>query len=343
MRSEDEAPPPAPQRPEPLSVAGAVFPGVLLHGSGSWLMGDAEVARCLMLTEGVGVGMLFGSMTGIALTGASRVIVGPLAASSVLGAGLFGVTWLADIYHVSVPLEYRGSFRKPPTTESFLGYVGVAHPQFSMGHLVEHGAALRFERLRLSYLGRYDPAAFFGSLNAEGGYRLWAGGRHASGRLDGSSLDLSLAFWRREFLEEDFRTRSVEARATLRTDTERLMPSFPGAFTELEIGYARRSTDLLLGFAQQEDSMLIAGASFGAYLPGDGVRGGEAELYYNHRHDGLVGGMLASGLGSGVLGRVGLRAHYFVGEHMGLGASARVGSAWVLGLNLRFRDRAGDR
>ncbi len=325
------------------AVGAALVPGLVVHGSGSWVLGDEHTARSLVYAEGAGLGLLFGSGSGIVLSGASRVLVGPLAAGSVLGAGLFAVSWVADVYHVSVPLEYRGSFRARPNVETHVGYVFVDNPQFSMTHLLDHGAAMTFDRLRLAYQGQHAPDALYGALNAELSYRLWAGARHPSGRLDGSALDVALGGWRREFLEEDFRTRSAEVRVTLRTDTEAVMPSFPGAFSEFELGYARRSSELLLAFADQEDSLLIAGASFGAYLPGPGTAGGEAELYYNHRHDGVVGGMLAWGLGSGVLGRAGLRGHYYWGEHMGVGVDARVGSAWVLGLNLRFRDGANQR
>src|SRR5690606_18441437 len=118
--------------------------------------------------------------------------------------------------------------------------------------------------------------------------------------------------------------------------TALVSPSLHGAFVEFGAGYAQRFTRLLEVDADSLDSMMLATAAFGMYLPGSGPRGGEARLFYDHRHDGLVGGMLSSSLGSGIPGRAGIDAYYYFSEHLGLAAASQVGAGWVNSLNVLF-------
>jgi hypothetical protein len=64
-------------------------------------------------------------------------------------------------------------------------------------------------------------------------------------------------------------------------------------------------------------------------------------LYYDHRHDDFAAGLKSTGLGSGVPGHIGLSSRYYLSDHFGVTTSAEVGSAWVLGLGIAFRQATG--
>ncbi|HWO11349.1 MAG TPA: hypothetical protein VNN80_17770, partial [Polyangiaceae bacterium] len=93
--------------------------------------------------------------------------------------------------------------------------------------------------------------------------------------------------------------------------------------------------------------LLLVHSGFGVYVgaraaaPQRGIgadpRGGELEIYYDHRRDGFVGGMKTLGASSGFAGHVGLRGQYYASESLGLSAEVQVGSTWVLGSSLLFR------
>jgi len=78
-------------------------------------------------------------------------------------------------------------------------------------------------------------------------------------------------------------------------------------------------------------SLAASPASAGA-LPG-----GEVEMYYDHRRDGLAGGIKTLGPSSGFAGHVGLRGEYYPAAAWGFNALVERGSAWVLGSAIVFR------
>lgn len=321
--------------PDAAAALGALVPGIVVHGAGSWILGDPETARGLLIAEGAGLGLLLGGGTGIVLTGAARSVVGPLAAMSVLGAGLFGASFLLDVYHVSVPQRWRGRALESPAFESRLGVVWVHHPQFAFQHLLAHGVEFRPADWRVEVQGEHDVDHAYSSWLIEAGYRLWRAPTAA--RRDGSTLELASELSQRSFAVDDFRTQGIALKAIARVDTERVLPRLRGAFTEFEVGYAWRTTSLLAVGVRHEDDLLLARTTVGAYLPGSETTGGEVSFTYDHRHDGLAAGLLASGLGSGVLGHVGFDAHYYPWRALGFDVRGQVGSAWVLSFGVRCR------
>ncbi|HEX6245763.1 MAG TPA: hypothetical protein VFZ61_32790, partial [Polyangiales bacterium] len=82
--------------------------------------------------------------------------------------------------------------------------------------------------------------------------------------------------------------------------------------------------------------MLLARFGFGVYV-GSGPRSGEAQLYYDHRHDDFAAGLGVKGIASGPLGHFGLSGRYYVTQAWGASALIELGSAVVAGLNLCYR------
>jgi hypothetical protein len=318
----------------------ALLPGVALHGSGSWVLGDHDVAHSLMLAEASGVGLILGGGVGIALTGAARGLIAPLIVPTVFGVGLLGASFLADVVHVSLPAQYRGTaLAQRPGLESQLGYVFVHNPQFAFRHLVEHGVVVRPGPWSIGYRGRHGPDQRYTEWALDLGWQFWAPLRHASGRFDGSSLELAAGLHHQGYQDEGFATQSVELALVARIDSERLVPKLTGTFTEFEAGYVERTTDFG-GAATQSDTLLIARTGFGVYLPGSARTGGEVMIDYDHRHDGLAAGLLYDGIGSGAAGHFSFSGHYFLAPEWGVQWLSQVGSAWVFGAAMLFRSAA---
>ena len=82
--------------------------------------------------------------------------------------------------------------------------------------------------------------------------------------------------------------------------------------------------------------LLLARFGFGVYF-GNGARSGEAQIYYDHRHDDFAAGMGVAGIGSGVLGHVGISGRYFFSPSWGVTALAELGSAVVVGASACYR------
>ena len=341
---------PAPRTSRGVAVAASVVPGVLVHGTGSYLRGDEEAASRLLWLELIGLGASAVSLTGLAVTGAARSTVTPLAAGLVGGVGLFGLSWLADIYHTASPEPGYGTPRTVlPLLESQVGYVYVNDPQFSYNHFVYHGAVFRPNRVSVGYQAWHAPTEESARYRVAAGYRFWgAAGPRAAEFTDGSFLELRTAGTYQRFLEEEFDTATAELSLNARVDVERVLPTVRGGFTEFQLGYGLRFTDFRrlrpeqsLGervfFGDQQDDLLLARFAFGFYLGDPVERGGEFQLFYDHRHDGFDAGLKAAGVGSGVGGHFGLNSFYYITQHYGLELSASVGSAWVLGASLRTR------
>jgi hypothetical protein len=315
-----------------------VVPGALVHGSGSWVLGDDEAAGRLLLLEGAGVGLTLGGLTGLALTGASRYLAGPLAATTIAGVSLFSLTLLADIYRVSAPAEGIGEPRRSPFFESHVGYAYVQDPLFQFHNFAHHGFRVQAEAtsLRFEMFSALDQGNT--RLRVQPALRLWQPAHSRPDVVtDGSFFDTSFAGTLHDFNQDGFSTMTYELLEELRLDTARIVPTLRGAFTEFNLGYALRQTRFKDFGVTSYDTLLLAGFGFGVYLGEAEGQGGEAVLYYDHRHDDFAAGFKAPGLGSGVPGHFGLKARYYFDQHWGLGGFAEVGSAWVLGLGLRVR------
>lgn len=325
------------------SVAASLVPGVLVHGSGHLALGKPKTATRLLALEGVGLVMAASSGVVLALTGASRYLVGPTATIGIAGVGLFGISWLADIYGTATPPEARGhASGLSALFESELGYAYVHDPQFRYRHFLVEAFDLRLWRVRIS------PSAWLSLDDSNARYRL-LGAYRFFGPLpdgaapDGSFVDLELAATEHRYDSDGFRTLTGEAFIGGRMDLKRVDAELGGMFVELGFGWGLQVFDYDvpgLELGQDTADLLLGRFAFGAYLGDPARMGGEMRLFYDHRHDDFAAGTRLSGLGSGVAGHFGLDSRFYFGEHWGLKLEAMAGSAYVLGGSVLFRQGA---
>ena len=100
--------PPEPRAPSPWPDLAAVLPGVLIHGSGTWLQGRRLTTERLLLLEAAGVLAILAGGLVVYETGAARDIAGPATLLIAAGAGTLSSSLLASLYATWAPRSGRG-------------------------------------------------------------------------------------------------------------------------------------------------------------------------------------------------------------------------------------------
>jgi hypothetical protein len=334
------SPPPAKRV---LTTTAAVVPGVLVHGSGHFVAGQSGTGFALLAAEGIGLGMILAGGTTFLASGASRYLVGPAAAVTLVGFGLFGASFAADIYG-SASADGGAAERMARVNAAFeseLGYRYVADPLFAYDHFVVERLTLRTANFR------FAPSAWFATggqsvrYRVEGAVRLLGSGAGERGKTS-DHIDLVLGGIHHRYAPERFQRTGAEASLDTRYDLAHIGPTLRGAFLEFGVGYAlaRITYDLRGGktVPGDTDTLLLGNFGFGALLRGKAAPGSEAKVYYDHRHDTFAAGLLMPGLLSGVLGRFGAEGRWFFTERVGVLAEVQAGSALVGGLSLIMRE-----
>ncbi len=313
--------------------------GVLVHGTGHYVIHEPETARRLLLWEGVGVvGLGLGGVTFIT-TGASRYFALPGITLVILGGGIFVQSWLADLYGTTGLTKYAGSPRRErPFFEAELRADALRDRRFGSALLiansVEGSVGATFWRAQLE-----SVPAQTSSRGRLGLGHVLTGASSTERAQDGSFLELGGAVTEHRETALGFSTRTFEAAVSGRLDLVRLGPTLRGAFAELGSGlaFARTRYHTTVAVPSDHDSLLLGRIGFGMYL-GRGVHHGSELLgFYDHRHDGYVGGLTMGGLMSGTLGRFGLSSRVWLGECLGVTGLLETGAATRIGLGLQFR------
>ncbi|WP_437724786.1 hypothetical protein [Sorangium sp. So ce861] len=321
-----------------LAAAGAVVPGVIAHGTGHFLLGETRTGWILLGIEGAGAGLAVGGLAGAAVSGASRRVIAPIVLTTVTGAGLFGISLLADLYGVLAPEGGTGSPpRSLPWVETQLGMAYVYDPTFAYRTFLVPGMDLRLSSLRLSGSGWFSLNDDNARLRAEAAVRFLGPGTPDGPRAaDGSFLELEGAITHHRYTSDDFSTTTGEVTLQGRLDLAHIGRTLRGSFAEMGWGialeayrYGRRPLE--------GNELLIPHFAFGMYLGHAGYPRGEAKVFYDHRHDGYAGGAKIPGLGSGVPGHLGLEGRLYASPRWGLLADVEAGSAYVGRLSLLFR------
>jgi len=337
--------PPKPEEAPPsraVAATSAVVPGVILHGTGHYVLGEPAIAKRLLIAEGIGLGMVLVGGGTLALAGASRYLSGPATVVAVGGFGLFFGSFLADLYGVTATDAdaARRRSRSVAGAETELGYQRVAGPTVQETDIIFQRVALRAGDFRVTPSAWFEAQGTSLRYRVEGAYRILGATPGASGRGTSDFLDVVVAGFHHRAPEALFTRSSLEFQVDTRFDFAHLGRTLHGAFFELSAGYAAGRIDYdIPGTAvpSDYDPVLLARFGFGVIFRGRSRVGSEAVIYYDHRHDEIVGGLVSRGLGSGALGRFGVDGRWFFSSNLGVGAFVEIGSAWYTGASLIFR------
>jgi hypothetical protein len=322
-----------------LALTAAVFPGVIVHGSGSWVLGRDQTGARLLVVEAGGLSLIFASLATLFYTGAARNLAAPAAASAVAGMGLFSISWQADLYAaIASPGGWGRAATRAPAWETELGYRHLVDPRFQYRSFLVTALTARSDRVRFSPALWASADDSNSRLRLEVAYRFW-GPTRAAPAADGSYLELELAATEHRYPRERFTLGTLEWFVGGRLDLQRLAPDLAGSFGEMGVGSAHQVTSFEVAAAESTSSqLLLQRFAFGVYEGDPSGAGGEWAMYYDHRHDDYAGGLLMPGLGSGVAGHIGLAGQHFFDRNWGFGVLFEVGSACVAGLSGLFRD-----
>lgn len=321
-----------------VAVALSIVPGVLVHGTGNYVLGREETGTRLLVAEGVGLALIGLGGFVIVSTGAARQWVGPAAALTIAGTGIFGISFQSDVYSSLAPDGGFGAATgREARFESELGYLYVYDPQFSYRHLSVSGIDARFGRWRTSPRLWVAPWGSTERLSLPVAFRA-LGATPDRSSSDGSYLDLEASWTRHTYPESRFTMSSAGLMVLGRLDLMSYDPHLAGSFAELGVGAATQLIDWEIAGLEPESATLLLGRfGFGIYVGRGGAGSGEWQLYYDHRHDDFAAGLLMEGVGSGVAGHLGLEGEHFVTDEFGLGMVVEYGSALVTGLSAHFR------
>jgi len=327
----------------PLAAVLAFVPGLAVHGSGQFALGNHDAAYRLLALQGVGAALALAGILPLLLSSASRDGTGPLTALAITGASLTSTSWLADAYCTMVPPELRGAPElRSPTVEAEIGYRYVHHPSVSYGNVLVNQLDVRIGGLRL------EPSAWLAFNGATATYRLLVGYRYLGPRASpeptahsGSFFEIDAAATTHLFPIEGFDLSTAELFPNGRLDLSDLSADLAGAYSELGLGFALEHFDFRAVSASKlgsENTLdLLARFGFGFYLGGPVAPVGELTLYYDHRHDDFAGGM-AQTL-AGFAGHFGADAKLYLTDQLGLRAELQVGGAILGGLSVLVRSQ----
>jgi hypothetical protein len=330
---------PPPDRPRLVSparraaaIAAAIVPGAVVHGLGSWIVGDRRTARRLAVAEGGGMGLLLAGGLPLVLTYASRRVAAPAIPVTFAGAAVLTTSWLADIWSAAGGADIAGYPRARAPWQVEAGAVWTPDPLFRENLYGRVGGAATLGRLRLAPWLMTASANRSTRFGADVSWRI--AGSPATGALldDGSRVEVQASGLAHYHDDDDLWLVTSALALHGRLDGATLSPGTAGMFAEAELGlglevtrYSGRDTDV--------SDLLVGRFGAGAYL-GDGR--GEWSLWYNHRRDGLAGGFVA-GRAAGFLGSVGTSAEVNVVGPWSATAELELGSNWVASLGVRFR------
>lgn len=100
-------------------IAGSIVPGILLHGSGHYIMGEKETGKKLLKIQGVSLLTGASSLVALSLLGNADETSGILIPMTMFGFGTFAATWLFDVIGTT-GLSNHLSIEEHPYKQSFV-------------------------------------------------------------------------------------------------------------------------------------------------------------------------------------------------------------------------------
>ncbi len=312
----------------------SIFPGVIIHGSGHFVGNDRETAKDLLLIESISILTLFGAGAIAAYSGASEKTIIPLIPALTGGAGLFLMSWFADIYGSVFGSRTVGSYDRDKFIEIYTGLTYIEDPQF------EYTTFACFS-IEAGYNGwSVRPEAWI-ALDDDNKRYVIEASRQLIGQkgafldnIDGNSeLRFTNRFGYHRFGTDKFEKRWFDAGFTGTVDMGLIWKSLNGSFLKLETGYNGEWVYFLVGDdipADYTDQYLFL-SGYGMYLGNKDRPSGEIVIYYNHRRDDFTGG-----LGQGFSGYFGLDFKVDIASLFNLSLELKAGAALISGIKLSY-------
>lgn len=308
------------------AIALAIVPGILLRGTGSYVVNDKPTARRLLITAGIGGGAVLIGGLATGSTGGSPYVLLPFVPLLVAGTGVVLHTWFADIYRAAGADTGRPRARTPWSVELA---TTLTHDAYRDRALMRGAGRFARDRFEIGAGGLVDVkgAAKAGDLDVI--VRILGADPTGGVIADGSWLGVrATGRWRKD---DDDRVSVLTAEAEVmgRLDMDRLSSTLHGSFAELTTGLGIERAKF--AGAYEAGGLLLGRFAWGWYV----CERGEFKLFYDHRRDSLAGG-IAAGRAAGFVGSVGAATELRITGPWAVRGELEIGSAWVATLGLRF-------
>lgn len=316
-----------------LAIAAAVFPGVIVRGSGSYLVHEKRAAKRLLIMADIGLGSIVVGGLAVGLTGGSKYFIEPFVPMIVAGSGLFVASWMSDLWVAAGGSRTRPEPRAatPWSVELGTTYLRDAYRERAF---LRPAARYVQGRVEVGAVGWFDLLGHANEGLIEAKLRVI--GPAATGEIveDNSFFVVRVGGRARSDDEDRVDVLTAELELIGRLDMIRLDRALRGTFVELStgIGVERGSYP---NDTSDADSLLLGRAVWGVYLRDRG----EATMFYDHRRDHLAGG-LAAWRAAGFVGSIGANADVRIGGPWAVRAEVEVGNAWVVTAALRYQGGA---
>jgi hypothetical protein len=317
------AAPPGPAG-SPWAAGAAVVPGLIVVGSGHWVLGERAAAVRLLETEAVA---LAGMALGGALLWGSRASA-PLAPLYVVpgigGLGLLTVAWLTDVIGAVHGARDWPAPRPPPGTLTVTaGYAGLYGSPFDFHGLLDLRASWRGDRFVVMPFALVEPGgAAYVAAGGRGAVRLW---RRAGDAVTQAGLVAGVLHQR--FGPAGFHVTAGEAAGEARVNLGLLARTMRNAYGLGRLGVGLEG----YGYAAPDAAgdarpYLVLEVGLGLQA----TRRVGLELLYRHRKNELPGGLVTGGFS--FLGMVEAAGRVQLGERWAVLPGLRYGNGvmpWI--------------
>lgn len=306
-----------------LAITAAIVPGVALRGLGSWLVGEKRAARRLALAAAAGfvVAGGAGGLVGVANGSPHTVPVIPIV---IAGAGALLTSWAEDIWIAAGGSAVDARPLALPRYSLELGEVWQ-HDAYRQRLLQRGAGAVNVGRFGAGVAGMIDT-----------GGDAWLVFADLRARIYGDDAACTDCFTvrtggRLQRDRDDLVTQLVgEIELIGRLGIGRFDPAFRSTFVELSTGVGLNRVTYA-SMVNEVTGLLLGRFVWGAYIPG-----GEVSVFYDHRRDGLAGGIDAS-RASGFMGSFGASADVRIDGPWALRGEFQIGNAYLSTLALAYR------
>ncbi len=309
------------------AVLASLTTGLFVRGVGSYLVGEKRTAKRLALIGGVGLGGALAGGLPVGISGGYPPTM-PLMPVLLIGAGAFVTTWWADVGVAAGAPRFGQARSAPPwSLELATLYLSDPYRQTGLGRLA---GSIEIGRLQLGASGLIDAETELRTGELDMRVRIY--GAPATGEVvdDGSRLLVRAGFRDHEDDGDRVGIKTAELEVIGRLDLHRIDRALGGSFIQLSSGVG---VERISYTGDHDNSSLLLGTfGWGLYL---GNRG-EAQLFYDHRRESMVGG-IAAGRAAGFVGSIGMSLDWVFDPKWAVHLELDVGNAWLTTFAIRYR------
>ena len=325
--AEDE--PPVSTKLRLAAIGASIVPGVVVHGSGSWVLRERRTATRLAIAGWIGLGAMALGGAAVGISGGHETMVAWGVPVMIAGAGLTLPTWFADIWYAAGGPKVRGEAHAASPWSVDLGTTWL-HDAYRERALVRTGGRLELGRIGVGAATLVDARGDASTAELETRVRILGAPARGGIVTDGSRLYVRAAGRRHTDDADHVTIGTGEVEVGTRIDLQRLDRNLAGNFIDVALGmglqrvrYADTVTDY--------DTLFLGRFGWGLYL------GAHSELiaFYDHRRDSLAGG-IAAGRAAGFVGSVGASLDLRLRGPFALIGELEIGNAWVTTIGVRY-------